>query len=63
MRVVVLGRKGAGSRPHYVTGYRGRGCIWLDIVFTPIGTICYARGYSIIYKYNYLGYEKNMYNQ
>ena len=54
MRVVVLGRKGAGSRPHYVTGYRGRGCIWLDIVFILIGTISCARGYSIIYKYNYL---------
>jgi hypothetical protein len=55
MRVVVLGRKGAGSKSHYVTGYHGPGCIWLDIVFSPIGTISYARGYNIIYQYNYLG--------
>jgi len=33
MRVVVLGRNGAGSRYHYITGYHGPGCIWLDIVF------------------------------
>jgi len=32
MRVVVLGRKGAGSRSLYVTEYHGLGCIWLDIV-------------------------------
>jgi hypothetical protein len=61
MRVVVLGLNGAGSRSHYVTGYHGPGCIWLDIVVSPIGIIFYARGYNIIYKYNYLGY--NMYNQ
>ena len=35
MRVVVLGRNGVGSRSHYVTGYHGPGCIWLDIVFQP----------------------------
>ena len=28
MRVVVLGRNGAGSRSHYVMGYHGPGCIW-----------------------------------
>ena len=33
MRLVVLGRNGAGSRSHYTTGYHGTGCIWLDIVF------------------------------
>ena len=33
MHVVVLGRNGAGSRSHYITGYHGLGCIWLDIVF------------------------------
>jgi len=33
MRVVVLGRNAVGSRSHYVTGYHGPGCIWLDIVF------------------------------
>ena len=55
MRVVVLGRKGARSRSHYVTGYLGLGCIWLDIVFTLIGTIYYARGYNIVYRYNYGG--------
>jgi len=59
MRVVVLGRNGAGSRSHYVTRYHGPGCIWLVIVFFPIGVIPYARGYNIIY--NYLGY--NMYSQ
>ena len=48
MRVVVLGRNGAGSRSHYVTEYHGPGCIWLDIVFSPIGIISYARGYNII---------------
>ena len=35
MRVVVLGHNGAGSRSHYVTGYHGTGCIWLDIIFFP----------------------------
>jgi len=30
MRVVVLGRNGAGSRYHYITGYHGPGRIWLD---------------------------------
>jgi len=45
MRVVVLGCNGAGSRSHYITGYHGPGCIWLDIVFLfPIGTLSYARG-------------------
>ena len=39
MRVVVLGRSGVGSRSHYVTGYYGPGCIWLDIVFSHIGII------------------------
>jgi len=45
MRVVVFWRNGAGSRSHYITGYHGPGCIWLDIVFlfSPIGTISYAR--------------------
>jgi len=43
MRVVVLGRNAVGSRSHYVTGYHGPGCIWLDIFF-PIGIISYARG-------------------
>jgi len=33
MRVVVMGCNGAGSRSHYITGYHGPGCIWLDIVF------------------------------
>jgi len=33
MRVVVMGCNGAGSRYHYITGYHGTGCIWLDIVF------------------------------
>jgi len=33
MHVVVLGRNGAGSRSHHITGYHGPGCIWLDIVF------------------------------
>jgi len=33
MRVVVLGRNGAGSRSHYIIGYLGPGCIWLVIVF------------------------------
>jgi len=33
MRVVVLGRNGAGSRYHHITGYHGAGCICLDIVF------------------------------
>jgi len=33
MRVVVIGCDGAGSRSHYITGYHGPGCIWLDIVF------------------------------
>jgi len=61
MCVVVLGRNGAGLRSHYVMGYHGPGCIWLDIVFSPIRIISYARGYNIIYKYNYLGY--NMYSQ
>jgi len=39
MRVVVLGRNGAGSGYHYITGYHGPGCIWLDIVFlySPYG--------------------------
>jgi len=50
MRVVVLGR----VRDLIMS--RG---IWLDIVFSPIGIISYARGYNIIY--NYLGY--NMYSQ
>jgi len=44
MRVVVLGRNVAGLRSHYVMGYRGPGCIWLDIIFFPIGIISYARG-------------------
>jgi len=35
----------------YLFGYR----------FSPIGIIFYARGYNIIYKYNYLGY--NMYSR
>ena len=48
MRVVILGRKGAGSRSHYVTGCHGPGCIWLGVVFSPIGTISYDRGYNII---------------
>ena len=61
MRVVVLGRNGAGSRSLYITRYHCTGCICLDIFFSPIGIIFYARGYNIIYKYNYLGY--NMYNQ
>jgi len=30
--VVVMGCDGAGSRSHYITGYHGPGCIWLDIV-------------------------------
>jgi len=47
MRVVVMGRNGAGLRSHYLTGYRGPGCICLDIVFIPIGTISYARGYIV----------------
>ena len=33
MRVVVLERNGASSRYHYITGYHGPGCIWLDFVF------------------------------
>jgi len=33
MRVVFMGRDGAGSRSHYITGYHGPRCIWLDIVF------------------------------
>ena len=53
MRVVVLGCNGAGSRFQCVTGYHGPGCIWLDVIFTPIGTISYAREYSIIYKCKY----------
>jgi len=61
MRVMVLGRNGTGSRSHYVTGFHGHGCIWLDIVFSPTGIISYARGYDIIHRYNYLSY--NMYNQ
>jgi len=44
MRVVVLGHNAAGSRSHYVTGYHGPECIWLDIVLFPIGIISYARG-------------------
>ena len=46
MRVVVLGRNGAGLRYHYITGYHGPGCIWFGVVFIllPIGTISYARG-------------------
>jgi len=39
MRVVVLGRNAAGSSSHYVAGYHGPGCIWLDIVFFFIGII------------------------
>jgi len=39
MRVVVLGRIGAGSRYHYITGYHGPGCICLDIVFLSYGLI------------------------
>jgi len=35
MRVVALGRNGAGSRSHYVTKYHGPGCICLNIVFLP----------------------------
>jgi len=35
MRVVVLGRNGAGSRYHYITGYHGPVYIWFDIV--PMG--------------------------
>jgi hypothetical protein len=62
MRVVVLGRSGTGSRSH-ITGYCGPGCIWLEIVFTLIGTISYVRGYNIVYRYNYLGCDKNIYNQ
>jgi len=57
MRVVVLGRNGVGSRYHYITGYHGPGCIWFDIVFFSIGIISYDRGYNMIYKYNYLGYN------
>ena len=49
MHVVVLGHNGAGLRSHYLTGYHGPGFIWLDIVFSPIGIISYARGYNIIY--------------
>jgi len=37
MRVVVLGRNGAGSRSHYITGYHGPGCIWLD---KPWSQVC-----------------------
>ena len=33
MRVVVMGCNGPGSRYHYITGYHGPGCIWLDIFF------------------------------
>jgi len=33
MCVVVMGCNEAGSRSHYITGYHGPGCIWLDIVF------------------------------
>jgi len=33
MRVVVMGCNGPGSRYHYITGYHGPGCIWLDIIF------------------------------
>jgi len=49
-RVVVLGCNVTGSRYHYITGYHGPGCIWLDVVFFlfPIGTISYARGCNII---------------
>jgi len=39
MRVVVMGCDGSGSRSHYITGYHGSGCIWLDIVllYSPWG--------------------------
>jgi hypothetical protein len=51
MSVVVLGRKGAGSRFHCVTGYHGPGCIWLDIVFVanifPINKCPVTRGYGV----------------
>jgi len=63
MRVVVLGCKGAGSRSHCVTGYHGPGCIWSEIVFILTETISYAREYNIVYRYDYLGYHRNMYNQ
>jgi hypothetical protein len=55
MRVVVWGCNGAGSKSQYVKGYRGPRCIWLDIIFSLIGTISYARGYNIVYQCNYLG--------
>jgi len=60
MRVVVLGRNGAGSISHYITGYHGPRCIWLEyrLSLFPMGTISYGRGCNIIqytiYKYNYL---------
>jgi len=43
MRVVVLGCIGAGSRSHYIIGYHGSGCIWLDIFFLYF-FISYAMG-------------------
>ena len=33
MRVVVLGRNRAGSRSHYIIGFHGPGCVWLELKF------------------------------
>jgi hypothetical protein len=53
MRVVVLGCNGAGSRSHYVTGYRGPGVsVWMSFIFIPHRD-CFLC-YSVIYMYNYL---------
>jgi len=60
MRVVVLDCNGVGSRSHYITGYHGPRCIWLEyhLFLFPMGTISYGRECNIIqyiiYKYNYL---------
>jgi len=50
MRVVVLGCNGAGSRSHYISGYHGRRCIWLEyrLSLFPIGIISYGSGCNII---------------
>jgi len=36
---------------------------WKTFFFTLTGTISYAREYIIVYRYDYLGYDKNLYNQ
>jgi len=42
MRVVVMGRNGAGSRSHYITGHHGPVVSGSRLSLFPIGTVSYG---------------------